>query len=101
MYNPHLRTISHALVLIAIILGLIAIALWIRIGGTADTQAQAQTTGRYAAASGEGVPDSGKQRLTMIEQLEQLNKQMADLQKGFREGTFTIQTTEGKPKAGQ
>jgi len=104
MSESHLRTISHALVLIAIMLGLIAAALWLRMGTPSGSDAQAQTTNRASAAQSEGgVPDAGKQRLNMVEQLDMLNRHVADLEKGLREGAFVVQTIEAKPsaKAGQ
>jgi hypothetical protein len=98
MQSKHLQTIAHALVLVAIMLGLIAAALWIRLGPS-DTSGQAQAQnyrGAAMAADGGGVPDSGKQRLMMVDQLDSLNKHIADLEKGFRDGAFVVQTIEAK-----
>jgi hypothetical protein len=45
---------------------------------------------------GPGLPDAGKQRQLTFESLDSLNRKMADLERGFREGAFVIQTIESK-----
>ena len=54
--------------------------------------------GAYAAARDEaGLPDAGKQRYQMVEELQQLNRRVADLERGLRDGAFVIRTIEAKP----
>jgi hypothetical protein len=39
-----------------------------------------------------GIPDSGRQRETMIEELRKLNDRLAAIEEGLKEGRFQIQT---------
>lgn len=97
MESRHLQAIAHGLILVSIMLAVIAAALWFK-SDALEPKAQAQ--GRVAAARDDGgVPDSGKQRLQLVEQLESLNKRVAEVERGLREGAYTIQTIEAK--AGQ
>jgi hypothetical protein len=94
MESNHLRTIGHGLLLVSAMLALIAAALWFK---TDPVEPQAQAQGRLTAPRDDGgVPDSGKQRLQLVEQLEALNRRMADIERGFRDGSFVIQTVESK-----
>jgi len=104
MNSKHLQAIAHALVLMAIMLGLIAAALWFRFDpGWPGNEARAQLAARSALAATEdkGIPDAGKQRQLMLEQLDLLNRRLADIERGLRGGSFTIQTVEPKGAAGQ
>jgi len=97
MESKHLQTIAHGLILVSVMLAVIAAALWFQ-SDALESKVQAQMR---AAAPREdtGVPDSGKQRLLLIDQLDTLNRRVADLERGLREGAFVIQTIEAK--AGQ
>lgn len=95
--EKQLQAIAHGLILVAVMLGAIAAALWLKSDGL-ESKVQAQGRANAAAREDGGVPDSGKQRLMTIEQLESLNRRIADLERGFREGAYVIQTIE--PKAG-
>jgi hypothetical protein len=102
MESKHLQTIAHALVLVAILLGLIAGALWLRLEpGALENEARAQGTARVIAANadGPGIPDAGRQRMMIVEQLQTLNQRMADIEKGLRDGSYSIQTAEPKGSA--
>jgi len=98
MESKHLQAIAHGLILVSVMLAVIAAALWFR---SDLLEARAQAQGRIAAGAREegGVPDSGKQRLQMMEQLEALNRRLTGMEQGLREGAFVIQTIEAK--AGQ
>jgi hypothetical protein len=97
MESKHLQTIAHGLLLVSVMLAVIAAALWFK-SDALESKVQAQM--RTAAVREDtGVPDSGKQRLLLIEQLDTLNRRVADLERGLREGAFVIQTIEAK--AGQ
>jgi hypothetical protein len=100
MESKHLQTIAHGLILISAMLAVIAAALWFR-SDVLESKVQAQ--GRLAAASRDdgGIPDSGKQRFQMIEELQQLNRRLADLERGLRDGAFSIRTVEVKATQNQ
>jgi hypothetical protein len=102
MESRHLQTIAHALVLVAIMLGLIAGALWLRLEpGAFQNEARAQSiSSRTAAATDTGIPDAGKQRMMIVEQLQALNQRMADIDKNLRDGSYSIQIAESKGAAG-
>jgi len=94
MESKHLQTIAHALVLVAILLGLIAVALWLRLDpGAFQNEARAQTAARVMAATadGPGIPDAGRQRMMIVEQLQAVNQRLADIDKGLRDGSYSIQ----------
>jgi Flp pilus assembly protein CpaB len=101
MESKHLQTIAHALVLVAVMLGLIAAALWFRLEPSAfQNQAQAQSTARVMSASQDGgIPDAGKQRQLQLELLQAISQRLADIEKGLRDGSFSIQAT-GQSKKG-
>ena len=99
MEPNHLRSISHGLVIVAVMLGLIAAALWLR-PESLESKAQGQVAYAASQADQGGIPDTAKQRLDMIEQLQALNKHLVDIEQGLRQGTFivqTIQSVEVKP----
>jgi Flp pilus assembly protein CpaB len=102
MNSKHIQMIAHSLVLVAIMLGLIAAALWFRPdAGSAGNRAQAQTFGSVSTATEDrGIPDAAKQRQMTVEQLEAINKRLADLERGFRDGSFLVQMIENKAAAG-
>jgi len=93
MQSNHLRAISQGLILIAVMLGLIAAALWFR-SGPLESGAQARTP--TASSESSGIPDAGLQRREIIEQLQMLNERLADVERGLREGAFVVQTVESK-----
>ena len=102
MPSRHLQAIAHGLVLVAFMLGLIAAALWFRTDSVEPkVQAQAQTASRPlpSGADGAGIPDSGRQKLIQIEQLDTLNKRLADIERGLREGSYSIQVINAKGAA--
>jgi len=116
MLIKHLQTIAHGLILTSIMLALIAAALWLK-SGPVEPAAQAQTiisenpfrtraadppvsgTQPRGGVSGGGVPDSGAQRIETIEQLQEINRHLADIEKGLRSGAYTIQVPESKAAA--
>jgi len=96
MIGKYLQTIAHALILVAIMLGLIAAALWLRLD-SAEPRAEAQTGSRYAATGdGAGIPDAGRQRQLTIDALDAINKRLADIERGLRDGSFAVQVTDAK-----
>ncbi|MBM4017402.1 MAG: hypothetical protein FJ288_03595 [Planctomycetes bacterium] len=100
MESKHLQTIAHALVLVAIMLGLIAAALWLRFDpGRPQNEARAQSRYITATADGPGIPDAGRQRQAMIEQLDAMNRRLADVERGLRDGSFAVQMLESKSGA--
>jgi len=102
MESRHLRAIVHALVLVAVMLGLIAAALWFSLEpGAFQNEARAQSiSGQAAGATDGGIPDAGKQRMLIVEQLQTLNQRLADIEKGLRDGSYTIQIAESKGAGG-
>jgi Flp pilus assembly protein CpaB len=102
MESKHLQTIAHALVLVAVMLGLIAAALWLRLEpSTFQNEVQAQSTAKAATADA-GIPDAGKQRQLQLDLLQAVSQRLADIEKGLRDGSYSIQMTEvGKKGAGK
>jgi hypothetical protein len=103
MQSKYLQLIAHALILVAIMLGLIAAALWLRFDRAdpyGQVQAQTLPPARFMATqsdnTGGGIPDTARQRQTQIEQLDAINKHLADLERGFRDGAFVVQTIDAK-----
>ncbi|HUU09173.1 MAG TPA: hypothetical protein VM431_01385 [Phycisphaerae bacterium] len=96
MISRDLRAIAHGLVLVSAVLALIAAALWFRTG---PLEPQASAAPNTISTGAGGVPDSGRQRIEMIEQLKALNSRLADVERGLRSGTFVIQTAEQKGAA--
>jgi len=89
MVSRELRTIGHALVLVAAVLAVMALALWLR-SGPLESQASARAP---AIAPGvTGVPDSGRQRLLMIEELQKLNTRLQAMDTALRDGKYVVQT---------
>ena len=93
MLAKHLRAIAHGLILVSAMLALIALALWFRTG---PLEAQALAKPRAISTEATGIPDSGKQRQAMIEQLRAVNERLLSIQDGLRNGAYVIQTTEHK-----
>lgn len=100
MESKDLRTLSHGLLLVAAMLGLIAAALWLR-PQNLEPQAQAQAAGPYRVMPANGIPDDGRQRQQMVEHLEALNRRLADMDRAFREGAYAVQAVEPKDPAGR
>lgn len=98
MESRHLQTIAHGLILVSVMLAVIAAALWFK-SDAIESKVQAQVRLNAAARDEGGVPDSGRQRLQLVEEMQTLNRRVADLERGLREGAFVIQTIEAK--AGQ
>ena len=98
MRDKHLQLIAHCLVLVVIMLGLIAAGLWFRLD-PADSRAQAQTSTPKGGSGDAGMVDLGKIRLQGVEQMETLNRRVADLERGLRDGSYVIQTIEAKGAA--
>jgi Flp pilus assembly protein CpaB len=101
MESKHLQTIAHALVLVAVMLGLIAAALWFRLEPSAfQNEVQAQSMARATADT--GIPDAGKQRQLQLDLLQAVSQRLADIEKGLRDGSYSIQMTgAGKKGAGK
>lgn len=94
MLAKGLDTISQGLILIAVVLAVIAVGVWVRTDGMesrahAGTASPTETTTDRSVA---GIPDSGRQRETMIEELRKLNDRLAAIEEGLKEGRFQIQT---------
>jgi len=101
-----LRTIGQGLIVIAILLFVIAAALWLRPDFASPAterfvRAEQVTTG----TDGQGVPDAGKQRLLLVEETRALNLQvkalaerLGSIDKALREGEYKVQTVEAKSK---
>jgi len=94
MLERRLDTISQGLILIAVVLAVIAMGVWMRSDGVesrahAGTAPPTETTTDRSVA---GIPDSGRQRETMIEELRKLNDRLAAIEEGLKEGRFLIQT---------
>jgi hypothetical protein len=97
MASRDLRTIAHALVLVAIILGIIAAALWVR-GGPVEPRADA---GPVPIAPGQtGVPDSGRQRQLIIQELQKLNGRLEAIDAALRDGKYVIETKPAEDAGG-
>jgi len=100
-------TVTHGLVVIAVLLAVIAAALWLR----PDFASPAMQHSAYGApvpadADGPGIPDAGRQRLLMVEELRALNasvkaldERLAAIDKALRGGEYRVQTGEAKGKA--
>jgi hypothetical protein len=97
MPSRHLQMIAHGLILVAFMLGLIAAALWYR-ADSVEPRAQAAAA-TAAGAEGGGIPDTARQRLIQIEQLESLNKRLTEIERGLRDGSYSIRVIEGKGSA--
>ena len=95
MESKHLQTIAHALVLVAVMLGLIAAALWLRLEpGAFQNEVQAQSAAKaFAATADIGIPDAGKQRQLQLDLLQSISQRLADIEKGLRDGSYSIQMT--------
>ena len=89
MPSTHLRTIAHGLILVSAMLALIAAALWFR---PASLELEAHAKG--ASGLGKAGVDPAGERLQMVSQLDALNQRLAAIEQGFRDGSFTIQTTD-------
>jgi len=94
MISRDLRTITHALVLVAAVLAVMAAALWYR-GGALEAEALGRA--QPLTTKSPGVPDSGRQRQMIIAELKQLNSRMQAIESALREGDYVVQT---KPAAG-
>jgi hypothetical protein len=100
MQNRDLKAVAQALVLVAVMLGFVAIALWTHGGGAGGT---AGAQGRVLAA-GEARPlshlNAGAQRQQFIDELQTLNRRVAGIETALRNGEFSVQITE-KPVKGE
>lgn len=97
MNSKYLQMIAHGLILVAFMLAVIAAALWLR-ADPPETRAQAQVQSR---GDGGGIPDPGKQRQETIQQLEAMNRHLANIEKGLSDGSFSFQVIEPKGAAKQ
>ncbi|HUU93359.1 MAG TPA: hypothetical protein VM238_19365 [Phycisphaerae bacterium] len=93
MLAKHLRAIAHGLILVSAMLALIAVALWFRTGPL-EPQALAKPTA--ISTDSTGIPDSGRQREAMVEQLRAMNDRLRAIEDGLSGGKYVIQTTEQK-----
>ncbi len=98
MLAKQLDTISQGLILIAVVLAVIAVGVWVRADGLESRvhAGTATTTATTTDRSVAGIPDSGRQRKTMIEELRKLNDRLAAIEEGLKEGRFQIQMLEPK-----
>ena len=93
MLVRHVQNMAQGLVLIALVLALIAAALWIRpLAIESKSQAWAETP----KVGARGIPDAGLQREAIIEELKTLNRRLASIESGLTEGRFHVQTSEAK-----
>ncbi len=99
MASSDLRTIAHAVVLVAAILAVIAVALWLR-AGPLEPQALAKPV--RLSTGNTGVPDSGRQRMMILKELQKLNGRLEAVESALRDGTYVIQTkpADGDDKPG-
>jgi hypothetical protein len=98
MLAKELDTISQGLILIAVVLAIIAVGVWVRTDGM-ESRAHAGTatpTATTTDRSVAGIPDAGRQRESMIEELKTLNDRLAAIEEGLKEGRFQIQMLEPK-----
>jgi len=93
MISRDLRAIAHGLILVSAMLALIAVALWFRTG---PLEPPAVAAAKAISTDTTGIPDSGKQRQEMVDQLKVLNDRLKAIEDGLRGGTYVIQTTELK-----
>jgi hypothetical protein len=103
MRDKHLQTIAHGLILTSIMLGLIAAALWLK-SGPLESSAQAALSpiapAKSATSTREGgAPDAGKQRYEIIDQLVEINRHLVDIERGLRDGAYTVQANDVKGSA--
>jgi len=75
------------------VLAVIAVGVWVRADGLESRvhAGTATTTATTTDRSVAGIPDSGRQRETMIEELRKLNDRLAAIEEGLKEGRFQIQ----------
>ena len=97
MADNHLRTIGHGLILIAVMLAVIAAALWLR---PASLESEARARSINTDTGGRGIPDAGLQRQTIVNELRSLNARIGRLEGGFRSGEFQVRLVEPKTPAG-
>ncbi|HUS45890.1 MAG TPA: hypothetical protein VM219_07665 [Phycisphaerae bacterium] len=98
MLVRHIQNIAQGLVLIALVLALIAAALWIRpLAIEPKAQARAETPNVGAR----GIPDAGLQREMIIKELRAMNQRLASIEAGLTEGRFHVQTSEAEEGAEQ
>jgi hypothetical protein len=93
MLAKQLQAIAHGLILASVMLALIAAAMWLK-SGSIEQSALAQT--KPNPAKGEGVPDAGKQRFDMIDQLQEINRHLTDIDRNLRDGSYTLQAVDPK-----
>jgi hypothetical protein len=90
MQDRYLRMIVHCMVLIVIMLGFIVAGLWLRVDQL-DTKAVAQTKA--------AEDPLGRFRQQQIEQMDTTNRILGNLERGFRDGSFVVQTIDAKGAA--
>ena len=98
MLSKHLQTIAHGLILVSFMLGLIAAALWFRSG---PLEAGALAKGTALSTDNTGIPDSGRQRKEIIDELKALNEQIKAIEQGLKSGSFQIRTSDAAQGAEQ
>jgi|WetSurMetagenome_2_1015567.scaffolds.fasta_scaffold42897_3 hypothetical protein len=86
MQDRYLRLIAHCLVLVVVMLGIIAAGLWLRFDQI-DSKAMAQN---------KAEDPLGRFRQQQIEQMDTTIRKLTDLERGFHDGSFVIQTIEAK-----
>jgi hypothetical protein len=86
------RLLVQALVLMCLILAAIAAALWLRPVGV-ESAAQARIV---STAGMPGVPDAGRQRQDMVDELKALNERMASIESGLKAGRFVVQVEQAE-----
>lgn len=89
MYSRELRTVGHGLILVSVMLGLIAAALWFR-PGPLELRAEA----KGASGLGKAGVDPAGERIQMVQQLEALNQRMDGIDRGLRDGSYSIQALD-------
>jgi hypothetical protein len=106
MRRRSLDAIGQGLIVIAILLAVIAAALWLRPDfASPATEATARAAFGAAQDEGPGIPDSGRQRMMTVEELKILNAEVKSLNerlgmvdKALRAGEYRVQTLEPRAK---
>ncbi len=80
------------LTVIAVLLSVLIVALWAQ---------PLPVSGQAVAAPGGGIPDSGRQRETMIKELKKNTTKLEDLTKLFQSGKAKVQVVQDDKTSGR
>lgn len=107
MPSHPLNTISQGLVVIAVLLAVIAAALWLRpdFASPATEPSAHAAFGAAVTSEGDGIPDSGRQRMMIVQELKTLNaevkalgERLSAVDKSMRSGDYRVQTVEPRAR---